>query len=194
MAQSRGFSLGSALWGAVVLAVLLLAAGAIVVLGGFYPIAASAPDSGAVRSILNETMEHGVRRAARGLHSPRLTAADIREGAGHFKGMCQECHGGPGVEPEEFAGAMNPRPPDLARAQGDWSREEVFWIAKHGIRMSGMPAFGKIHEDSDLWNIAAFVKALPGFSAAEYAAIPNAHEGEQGEAAEKMGDKHEHNR
>jgi hypothetical protein len=73
---------------------------------------------------------------------------------------------------------MNPRPPDLARATGDLSVEQVFWIEKNGLRMTGMPAFGKTDEDEELWKVAAFVKALPTFGAAEYASIPNAHEEE----------------
>ena len=86
---------------------------------------------------------------------------------------------------------MNPHPPDLARAAGDLSVSEVFWIAKNGLKMTGMPAFGKTDEDEELWKVAAFVKALPRASASEYAAIPNAHEAEH-EHGKMAGDKHAH--
>jgi len=86
---------------------------------------------------------------------------------------------------------MNPHPPNLARAARDLSVSEVFWIEKNGIKMSGMPAFGKTDEDEELWKVAAFVKALPTFGAAEYASIPNAHE-EEHEHGEMTGDKQAH--
>lgn len=47
----------------------------------------------------------------------------------------------------------------------------MFWLVKHGVRMSGMPAFGETHEDAELWNIAAFVKQLAGMTAREYAEL-----------------------
>jgi len=185
MAASRRFSAGSALVGAIALLLLLVIAAAVVMIGGFYPVAASKSDPGPIGNILNETMEHGVKRSAAGLRAPQFSRAEILEGGSHFKGMCQECHGAPGVEPEEFATAMNPRPPDLAKAGGEWKTEEIFWIAKNGIKMSAMPAFGKTDEDDELWKVAAFVKALPTISAGEYAALPNAHEnGEHPEGTE----------
>jgi mono/diheme cytochrome c family protein len=178
MAARSGFGWGAFFTGAIVLAILAMLFAAGVALGGFYPVAASDPHSGGVRWFLTQSRNHAIERSASGLTTPQFSAADIREGAGHFKGMCQACHGGPGVEPEEFAAGMNPRPPNLTRAAGDLSASEVFWIEKNGLKMTGMPAFGKTDDDSELWKVAAFVKALPTFSRADYAAIPNAHEDE----------------
>lgn len=45
--------------------------------------------------------------------------------------------------------------------------QEIFWLAKHSARMTGMPAFGPSHDDATLWGIAAFAKGLaenPGTS------------------------------
>jgi mono/diheme cytochrome c family protein len=191
MAAKRPFSWGSFVTGAIAMIVLALIAGTVVVIGGLYPVAASKPDSAAFRWLAEQSRDRAIERSAAGLAAPKFSAADTREGAGHFKGMCQGCHGGPGVEPQEFASGMNPRPPDLAKAAGDLSVPQIFWIAKHGIKMTGMPAFGKTDEDEELWKVAAFVKALPRFSAAEYAAIPDGHEDEH-EHARMAGDKHAH--
>jgi len=49
--------------------------------------------------------------------------------------------------------------------------------------MSGMPAFGATDDDEELWKVAAFVKSLPMVTAADYAAIPKAHEHEEGDKA-----------
>jgi len=50
----------------------------------------------------------------------------------------------------------------------EWGANEVFWIAKHGIKMSGMPSFGRTHDDETLWNITAFAMRLPGMTQEEY--------------------------
>ena len=191
MAARSGFSWGAFFTGAVALVVVAIIVAAAVAFGGFYPVAASDPHSAGVKWFIAQSRDHAIQRGASGLTAPRFSAADIREGAGHFKGMCQACHGGPGAQPEEFASGMNPHPPNLARAARDLSVSEVFWIEKNGIKMSGMPAFGKTDEDEELWKVAAFVKALPTFSAAEYASIPNAHE-EEHEHGEMTGDKAAH--
>ena len=47
----------------------------------------------------------------------------------------------------------DPRPPDLAKTAQDWSTGELFWIVKHGVKMTGMPAFGPTHSDERLWTI-----------------------------------------
>ena len=46
-----------------------------------------------------------------------------------------------------------------------------FGIVKHGVRMTAMPAWGATHSDAKLWAIVAFLKQLPGMTAARYQAI-----------------------
>lgn len=150
-----------------------------VVLTGAYDVAATSGHTAFGRWALSTTMDHSVQRQAKGLTPPApFTAADVTGGAGHYKSMCQGCHGGPGAQPEEWVKGMLPQPPDLKQAAEDMSAGEIFWILKHGIKMSGMPAIGAVHDDADLWKITAFVKALPKTSAAAYAAYPSGEEGE----------------
>lgn len=175
MAVHRGSRWGAAIVGAVAMLLLLIVIAAVVVFGGLYPVAASGGHSGAVGWMLHESMERSVKRSAAGLESPSLSGNDALEGGSHFKGMCQQCHGGPGAEPDQFAKVMTPNPPDLSRAAEEWSRSEIFWIAKHGIKMTGMPAFGQQAPDDELWKIAAFVEQMPKVSAEQYASLPDAH-------------------
>ena len=47
--------------------------------------------------------------------------------------------------------------------------DKIFWAVKNGIRMTGMPSFGKAGvADNEIWQITAFVKALPKVSEADY--------------------------
>jgi mono/diheme cytochrome c family protein len=188
MATARGFGWGAFFAGAIAMILLAIVIVAIVVFGGFYPVAASTGDPPGVAALLSASRDHAVERSASGLTPPQLTQADIRDGGSHFKSTCEECHGGPGVKPEAFATAMNPDPPDLGKATDDLSVSQVFWIAKHGLKMTGMPAFGKVDEDGELWKVAAFVKQMEKVSPSQYAALPKAkEEGEEG--GEKTGDK-----
>jgi hypothetical protein len=64
---------------------------------------------------------------------------------------------------------------------------ELFWVTKHGIRMTGMPAWGRTHEDDTLWPVVALMTALPELDAAEYDDMLNRAEGlghHAGDAAE----------
>ncbi|MFN3522415.1 MAG: c-type cytochrome [Phenylobacterium sp.] len=151
----------------------LLAAGAvvglIVVYSGGYDVAASEEHSAIGRWALDTTFHNSVRNRARGLEPPQITPQMLQSGAGAYKAMCQHCHAGPGAEREPWAAGMRPRPPHLAEAAAQWEVKEIYWIAKHGVKMSGMPAFGATHDDRELWGLAAFVKQLPGMEAERYA-------------------------
>ena len=34
----------------------------------------------------------------------------------------------------------------------------LFWVTKHGVRMTGMPSWDGVLSDDDLWKIVAFIK------------------------------------
>jgi mono/diheme cytochrome c family protein len=82
--------------------------------------------------------------------------------------MCVGCHGAPGVDPAELRDGLNPEPPLLAEHAGHLPLNEVFWVIKHGVRMTGMPAWGVTHSDDGIWAIAAFVEKLPAYIALDY--------------------------
>jgi mono/diheme cytochrome c family protein len=82
--------------------------------------------------------------------------------------MCEVCHGAPGINQSELSSGLNPLAPELSHAVEDWSDEELFWITKYGIKMSGMPAWGNTHSDNEIWSIIAFVKQMPEMSDEEY--------------------------
>lgn len=89
--------------------------------------------------------------------------ADLGDGTEDYLAMCLHCHGGPGAERQEWANHMLPLPPKLWKQelQDEMSDGEIFYVISNGIRMTGMPAFGEIHSDRDIWNMVAFVRQLP---------------------------------
>lgn len=174
-----------------VIAAMLIAAGALFgfVYSGFYDVAATERHSSFVEWTLETMSERSVMRHAGELPAPLPTdSATLLRGFEHYRLMCEVCHGGVGVERSEIAVGLNPRPPRLARAAASWSDAELFWITKHGIKATGMPAFGRSHDDASLLEIVAVVRMLPEMTEADYAAWIAASEASALGHAELMGD------
>lgn len=87
--------------------------------------------------------------------------AAIDHGLRAYGKRCVGCHGAPGIEPMPAAAHMLPAPPDLAKSTRDMSDGEILFIIEHGVRMTGMPAFGPVLESSrELWQLVAAVRHL----------------------------------
>ena len=100
------------------------------------------------------------------LNDPQL----ILKGAGQYAAMCTSCHLEPGVANSELREGMYPQPPNLSKVHVD--PQDAFWVIKHGIKMSAMPAWGMAgHDDPTIWSMVAFIEKLPGMTPAEYKAI-----------------------
>lgn len=133
-----------------------------------------------------ETARHsGISDRTEDLTVPDLSSQALFEtGLAHYHGMCITCHGAPGIERSEVGRGLNPSPPDLATAGfGEDEAAESFWTIKHGIRMSGMPAFGITHSDEEIWGLVAVQKRLAELTPEEYAhLVENVehHHGEDG--------------
>ncbi|WP_431470183.1 c-type cytochrome [Sphingosinithalassobacter sp. LHW66-3] len=158
-------------YGAVGALVALILIGLFVVLTGSYNVAATERHTTVGEWALDTNFRNSVQGHGSDITAPELTPAMVAAGAGEYKAMCAHCHGGIGEGRAEWAQGMRPKPPALAGAADEWSASEVFWLVKHGARMTGMPAFGDTHDDRAIWNIAAFVKQMPEMSEDEYIAF-----------------------
>ena len=153
-------------------AALLAALGAAVfVWSGVYDVSATSQHLQPVYSLIERTMHQSVRLRARNIEPPADLGdneARMRRGAVCFRDKCEQCHGGPGVAPREMALAMQPLPGPLVDAQHKWKARELYWITRHGIKMSGMPAWQHRLPDEDLWAVVAFLRKLPDLTPREY--------------------------
>jgi mono/diheme cytochrome c family protein len=171
----------------LLLALAAVSAGLGFAYSGRADVAATSPHWAMTRWVLSTAMENAVERQARPITpAPFLDEpARLEAGAVAYDAMCAQCHGAPGVKRGVVGEGLNPEPPDLGKSAEKWRLAEIFWITKHGIRMTGMPAFGSTHSDEELWEVVAVVKRLPDMSSAEYRRLadtrdkrPHEHRGE----------------
>ena len=159
----------------ITLAVLVLAALAFI-FSGIYDVSATSPDSGLVYWALDTARGRSVHRAAEALEG-KVTVPDLadparfKNGFVHYHAMCASCHSAPGVSMSEIGQGLNPSPPLLSRVGAEDEPEELFWVIKNGIKMTGMPAFGVTHTDEDLWSIVAFLRKMGSLSSEDYQAL-----------------------
>jgi mono/diheme cytochrome c family protein len=113
-----------------------------------------------------------VQHHARKVAVPQLDdPAQLRRGAGLYREHCAQCHGGPGTPPSAHGMSMQPVPGPLVDASARWKPRELYWITRHGIKMSGMPAWEARLDDADTWAVVAFLTRLPGLDAGAYRAM-----------------------
>lgn len=158
------------------LAALALAIGVAVaaiagwVWSGTYNIGADDAHWRATHALLEALRERSIATRAAALRVPALDdPARIRQGAGNYAAMCTGCHLAPGMAPTEISRGLYPAPPDLTKRPVDPAR--AFWVIKHGIKASGMPAWGRSMEDVYIWNMVAFLQVLPRLGAGQYKAL-----------------------
>ncbi len=93
---------------------------------------------------------------------PRSTPDGVTEGKTRFGVECAACHGMDGRGLTDNGQWMYPRAADLtSNTVQEYSDKELFWIVKNGIRLSGMPAFGRLESDDRVWRIVQYLRTIP---------------------------------
>ena len=169
-----------------VVALVVVASALALIYSGFYHVGASVPHGGLTSWALHTTRERSVARRAAGIEVPDLSTEEMRlAGINDFEAMCAVCHTAPGTQPSQIARGLNPPAPDLAQSAEELSPQELFWITKYGIRMTGMPAWGVSHSsDEELWPVVAFIETLPELSVSRYREMLEAAKGHGHHAGE----------
>lgn len=155
----------------IVLALSAALFSGLMVWSGLYNVAADAPHMKSTYRLLETMRKRSIAVRAGKLHVPAdlKTPARIVQGAGNYNAMCTGCHLAPGMADTELSKGLYPAPPNLTKTEVDAA--EAFWVVKHGIKASGMPAWGKSMDDAYIWNMAAFLQELPKLTPAQYQAM-----------------------
>jgi len=169
-----------------IIVIVVVVAGLTVIYGGMYNVAATEEHNAITLWMLETLTDNSIYS-----RSSEVEVADnlddstmIQQGFEHFDHMCVQCHGAPGIGPDEFSKGLYPTAPSLKNEVEEWTDQSLFWITKHGIKMTGMPAFGDVVDDGEMWKIVAFVRTLPEVGYYDYL--------DRRELAEQDGHQHEH--
>lgn len=137
---------------------------------GVYQVGADVPHWRITRQAIGMVREHAIERRSADIKPPPLDdPALVKEGAEHYAEMCTGCHLAPGMTDSELRDGLYPEPPNLTRFAPDPA--ESFWIIKHGLKMTAMPAWGKTHDDQKIWAMVAYLQKQPKMSVAEFQAL-----------------------
>lgn len=154
---------------AMLLGALLIGAlaASVFVWSGVYNIGADVPHWSATAWLMGQVRQRAIARHASGISVPSLDDPKlILKGAGQYAAMCTACHLVPGKADSEIRPGLYPLPPDLSKTRVD--PQKAFWVIKHGIKMSAMPAWGSSHDDATIWSLVAFLRKLPDLSPQQY--------------------------
>jgi len=160
----------------VVFAILLViaAAAAIFAYSGAFDVAADVPHSALVAWMMEIVRDRSIAVRTKEIQAPALDDPKlITEGAEHYASMCVGCHLAPGIKDSEIRTGLYPQPPNLTE-HTNATPAEMFWVIKHGVKMTAMPAWGKTHDDQSIWSLVAFSQKLPELSPEQYEALVHA--------------------
>jgi cytochrome c553 len=166
---------------------LALAVGVVVRLG--------LPDVGADAAIpswydrwLSTSIHRSVKREASALTTlAPATDQELIAGGKLFLNDCVGCHGEPGKPPSDFGATFYPRAPQLALAGTSYTPTQIYWIAKNGIRRTGMASQSDSYSDEKLRLLAMFIgrmRTLPPDVDSALHAKPEAHNPDAAQATE----------
>jgi mono/diheme cytochrome c family protein len=150
----KGFVFG------VVLTVIALAATVFVVSRfGLYPIGADNPPSVLEARLAGRAMDvYADRHKPEGGNPIEPTPANLADGAREYEQHCALCHGGAKERISPMQNKFNPPAPQLVNRIPHDPPAWIFWVTKHGVRMTGMPTWDGVMTDDTIWKIVAFIK------------------------------------
>ena len=105
----------------------------------------------------------GVPPSARNVLNPiPLTPDVLTDARGHFADHCATCHANDGSGNTPIGRNLYPRPPDMRLLETQKMTDgELYYTIHNGIRLTGMPAFGRSDSDVDSWKLVHFIRHLP---------------------------------
>jgi mono/diheme cytochrome c family protein len=160
----------------VVSTLAVLAIGGAAFIGsGAYNIGADDHHTKIVLALIEQLRERSIaaRSNSIGAHDVE-DPARIAAGARHYAALCVGCHLAPGVTQSDIRPGLYPHPPNLAQEELQQA-QRAFWIVKHGIKMSAMPAWGKTLDDADIWDTVAFLRKMPDMTSETYQQLSQEH-------------------
>jgi mono/diheme cytochrome c family protein len=152
----RGFILG-----VIITLVVLFVAGLLVAEFGLFPTSADATPPSLERRIAMTAMDSSMDRHAPRAFSPiPATDDNLIDGAKLYTMNCALCHGTMDYKPSALEHSMYPPPPQLILDPLDDPEWHIYYAIRTGVRYTGMPAWGHVMNEQDMWKVTMFLSRL----------------------------------
>ena len=153
-------------------------AGYCAVLLGLIPANADARPSALERWAAGTSLRATVARDAPKEPDPLvLSDENLTAGVKLYAENCMVCHGASDGAASNVATGLYQHAPQLAKhGVEDDPEGETYWKIDHGVRLTGMPSFGKSLTKDQIWQLAMFLKhmdSLPPGAEAAWQKLPS---------------------
>jgi mono/diheme cytochrome c family protein len=153
--------MGRFLVGVVMGAAGLAAAAYVYVHYGYMDMRADQPAGRIERVYMRDAMDRSVDRHAPKMPNPvPATDANLIDGIRVYKNNCAICHGDAEKPTAALSRGFSPPVPQFLKDAPDMPEYQNYWIIRHGVRMTGMPAWEQVLSDSDIWKVTAFLSKM----------------------------------
>ncbi len=147
------------LLGVVLTLALMSMAILVLTMAGLIPVTADGSHSRLEAKIMPVVLHASIaRRAPREINPVSLNEDNLKTGVDIYKAMCARCHSTPGGGPSVYGQSFYPPAPQLQAGLSGYTDFQLFWTIKHGIRNTGMPAWGSMLSDEEIWQIVTLLK------------------------------------
>jgi mono/diheme cytochrome c family protein len=148
-----------ALSGAILMLVILLLLALLVGRFGLMPVNADGAHSRLEATIMPQVLHASIARHAGAVTNPlAINEENLKAAASTYNDMCARCHSRPGDNPNAYGQSFYPPASQLSGGMPKYTEAELFWTIKHGIRNTGMPAWGSMLSDEEIWQLVSLLK------------------------------------
>ena len=99
-----------------------------------------------------------VRHASEETNPFPLNEDTLKAGVDTYKAMCARCHSTPDGDASVYGNSFYPPAPKLPEGMAEYTDSQIFWLIKHGIRNTGMPGWGSMLSDEEIWGVVSLLK------------------------------------
>jgi mono/diheme cytochrome c family protein len=128
---------------------------------GFVSSRADVPENVLERRVAMPSLDASLDRHAPQAHNPIAATSDsLLAGMKIYQTNCAGCHGDIHQPHQAFGNAFYPRAPQFMADTADMPENQNFYIVQHGIRLTGMPAFGSSLNEQEVWQVITFLSYI----------------------------------
>jgi len=156
------------IWGMILTLFLGLIGGYFFISGGYFPANADGKPPAIEKWMARTSLNATLRKEAPQTPNPTaLNDLNLIAGIKIYGENCAVCHGASDGMASHIAKGLYQHAPQLARhGVEDDPEGETYWLVKHGIRLTGMPAFSPTLTEEEIWKVVLFLKHMDSLTPA----------------------------